>query len=215
MITHPLKLYRHPLSGHSHRAQLALSLMALPHELVDVDLAQGAHKAPAFLKLNPAGLVPVLDDHGTVVHDSNAILVYLAATYDQAGRWLPRDPKTQAAVQGWLSAAAGPLAFGAATARLISVFGMPNLFGVTCNPQEVIDRAHALLKSMDTQLAGRSFLVDPTATLADLAMYSYTVSAPEGHVDLSPYRHVRAWLARIEALPGFVPFQKTAVGLAA
>ena len=44
-----LKLHRHPLSGHSHRAQLALSLMGLPHELLDVDLMKGAHKAPEVL----------------------------------------------------------------------------------------------------------------------------------------------------------------------
>jgi glutathione S-transferase len=48
----PLKLYRHPLSGHSHRAQLALSLPGVPHERVDVDLMEGAHKAPEFLGLS-------------------------------------------------------------------------------------------------------------------------------------------------------------------
>ena len=108
----PLKLYRHPLSGHSHRVQLALSLMGLPHELIDVDLKKGAHKASDFLKLNPFGQVPVLDDDGTVVADSNAILVYLAAKFDHTGRWLPRDPKGQADVQAWLSVAAGQVAFG-------------------------------------------------------------------------------------------------------
>jgi glutathione S-transferase len=215
MITQPLKLYRHPLSGHSHRAQLALSLMDLPHVLVDVDLTQGAHKTLAFLKLNPFGQVPVLDDQGTIVFDANAILVYLAAMYDAAARWMPREPRAQAAVQAWLSAAAGPLAFGPAAARMINVFGSNTVFGTTYDTQDVIGRSHGLLRVMDTQLAGRAFLVDPMATLADVAMYSYTVNAPEGNVDLGPYRHVRAWLARVEALPHFVPFQKPPVGLAA
>ena len=52
-------------------------------------------------------------------------------------------------------------------------------------------------------------------TLADIAGYSYISAAPEGNVDLAAYPNVRAWLARVEALPGFVPFQKTPVGLAA
>ncbi|MEK8029806.1 glutathione S-transferase [Ideonella sp. DXS29W] len=204
-----MKLYRHPLSGHSHRAQLALSLMGLAHELVDVDLMKGAHKTPEFLKLHPFGQVPVLDDHGTIVFDSNAILVYLATRYDKARRWLPEDPRGQADVQAWLSVAAGQIAFGPAAARLITVFG------AKYNPDDVIGRAHALLKVMEGQLSTRAFLVGANATLADIAAYSYISAAPEGNVDLSAYPQVRAWLARVEALPGFVSFQKTPVGLAA
>ena len=215
MPTPSLKLYRFALSGHSHRAELALSLMRLPHTLVDVDLMKGAHKTPQFLQLNPFGQVPVLDDGGTIVFDSNAILVYLAAKYDPEGRWQPREPRALAAVQGWLSTAAGPLAFGSAAARLISLFGTNTVFGSTYDAHDVIARAHALLGVMDAELAQRAFLAGDHATLADVAMYSYTVSAPEGNVDLAPYRHVRDWLARVEALPGFVPFQKTPVGLAA
>jgi glutathione S-transferase len=207
--THPLKLYRHPLSGHSHRVHLALSLMGLPHELIDVDLLKGAHKTPEFLRLNPFGQVPVLDDGGTIVCDSNAILVYLAATYAADSHWMPRDAKGQAAVQAWFSVAAGQIAFGPAAARLITVFGAKR------NADEVIERAHQLLKVMDGELASRPYLVGAQPTLADIAGYSYIAAAPEGNVDLSGYPQVLAWLARVEALPGFVPLQRTPVGLAA
>lgn len=205
----PLKLYRHPLSGHAHRAQLALSLMGLAHELIDVDLMKAEQKSPAFLKLNAFGQVPVLDDQGVIVPDSNAILVYLAAKYDAAGRWMPRDPKGQADVQAWFSVAAGTVAFGPAVARLINVFGAQR------DAKDAIERSHALLKLVDARLAEKRFLTGTEVNLADVAIYSYISAAPEGDVDLGPYVHVRAWLARIEALPGFVPFQKTKVGLAA
>lgn len=204
-----LKLYHHPISGHAHRAELALSLMGVPFELVHVDLMKRAQKSPEFLKINPFGQVPVLDDGGTVVHDSNAILVYLAAKYDSAGRWIPRDPKGQADVQAWLSVAAGQIAFGAAAARLVT------LFGAKFQPEEVIGRAHGLLKIMESELTARSFLVGSSATFADVAAYSYIAAAPEGNVSLADYPQVRGWLARIEALPGFAPFKKNAVGLAA
>jgi glutathione S-transferase len=204
-----ITLHGFPLSGHSHRVQLALSLMGLPHQVVQVDLKNGAHKSPQFLELNPFGQVPVLDDGGTTLFDSNAILVYLATKYDADRRWLPRDPKGQADVQAWLSVAAGQIAFGPAAARLITVFG------AKYNAEDVIGRAHGLLKVMDAQLAARQFLVGNSATLADIAGYSYISAAPEGNVDLAAYPNVRAWLARVEALPGFVPFQKTPVGLAA
>lgn len=206
--TMPLKLYRHALSGHSHRAHLALSLLGLPYELIDIDLKKGEHKTPEFIRMNPFGQLPVLDDNGVIVPDSNAILVYLAHQYDPAGHWLPKDARGQAAVQVWLSVAASQMAYGPASARRITVFG------AKLDAQEVIARAHQLLQVMNGVLGRRAFLAGESATLADIAGYSYVSSAPEGNVDLSGYPNVRDWLARIEALPGFTPFQKTAVGLA-
>lgn len=203
-----MKLYHHPLSGHSHRARLFLSLINLPHELVEVDLMSGAHKKPDFLKMNPFGQVPVLDDGGEYVSDSNAILVYLAK---KAGRtdWLPDDLKSTAAVQRWLSVAAGEIAYGPAAARLVTVFG------AKFNPEEVIGRAHAVLGKLETQLSDREWLVGERPTIADVAIYSYVARAPEGNVDLSTYPAVNRLLRRIEALPGFVDFIGTPVGLTA
>ncbi|MCO7609549.1 glutathione S-transferase [Pseudomonas chlororaphis] len=202
----PIKFYNFPRSGHAHRVELMLSLLDLPSETIFVDLAKGAHKQADFLALNVFGQVPVIDDQGVVLADSNAILVYLAQRYGQ-GRWLPSDPVGAAQVQRWLSVAAGPIAFGPAAARLITVFG------ASFNAEEVIARAHALLKIMDQELASRPFLVGQQATIADVAGYSYIAHAPEGNVSLDAYLHVRAWLQRIEALPGFVPMPSTAAGL--
>ena len=112
----PIKLYRFALSGHAHRAELLLSLLGLPFDAIDVDLPKGEHKRPEFLAMNPFGQVPVIDDGGTVVADSNAILTYLALRYGDPS-WLPRDPLGAARVQRWLSVAAGPLAYGPARVR--------------------------------------------------------------------------------------------------
>ena len=203
-----MKLYYHPLSGHSHRARLFVSLLGIPHELIEVDLKSGAHKKPEFLALNPFGQVPVLDDDGTIVSDSNAILVYLAKKFGKTG-WLPEDPRGAASVQRWLSVAAGEIAYGPAAARLITVFG------AKYNPDDVIGRAHVLLKRVEAHLADREWLVGDHPTIADVSFYSYVARAPEGNVDLSAYPRVNALLRRIEALPGFVPFVETPVGLAA
>ncbi len=203
-----MKLYHHPLSGHSHRARLFVSLLGLPHELVEVDLKAGQHKSPEFLKLNPFGQVPVLDDAGVVVTDSNAILVYLAKKAER-GDWLPEDPIGAAAVQRWLSVAAGEVAYGLAAARLITVFG------AKFSADEVIGRAHTLLARLESRLSGQNWLVGDHPTIADIAIYSYVARAPEGNVDLQAYPSVNAFLRRIEALPGFVPFVQTPVGLAA
>ncbi|SEO64535.1 glutathione S-transferase family protein [Pseudomonas sp. NFACC39-1] len=202
----PIKLYHFPLSGHAHRVQLMLSLLELPVEVIFVDLAKGAHKQADFLAINAFGQVPVIDDDGMVLADSNAILVYLAHKYGK-GRWLPTDPVDAARVQRWLSVAAGPLHAGPATARLITVFGAPY------NAEDAITRSHSLLKVIDQHLSDSRFLVGDAATIADVAGYSYIAHAPEGNVSLEDYPHVRAWLGRIEALPGFVGMPRTAAGL--
>jgi glutathione S-transferase len=110
-------------------------------------------------------------------------------------------------VQRWLSVAAGPIHAGPATARLITVFGAPY------NAEDVIARSHTLLKVLDQHLSNRDWLAGDAATIADVAGYTYIAHAPEGNVSLDDYVHVRAWLARIEALPGFVGMPRTVAGL--
>lgn len=203
-----MKLYHFPLSGHAHRARLFLSLLNVKAEIVDVDLAHGEHKTPEFLKLNPFGQVPVLEDGDVVVNDSNAILVYVATKLGRKD-WLPDDLVSTAKIQKWLSVAAGEIAYGPCAARLVTVFG------ADFRAEEVIARAHRVLALINAELDNHPFIIGETPTIADVALYSYIAGAPEGNVDLAAHPHVLQWLARIEALPGFVPFPKTPVGLAA
>jgi glutathione S-transferase len=203
-----LQLYRNAISGHCHRVELFLSLLGLPYESIDVDLAQKQHKSPDFLVMNPLGQIPVLRDGDLTLADSNAILVYLEALH-APGQWLPRDPVGAARVQRWLSLAAGPLAFGPAAARVVQLFKRP------VDPKEAIERAEALFGLMESELQRTPFLVGERATLADVAHYAYVARAPEGLVSLQPWPAIRAWLVRIEALPGFVPMLKSPVGLEA
>lgn len=203
-----MKLYHLALSGHAHRAVLFLSLLGHKAELIEVDLAKGEHRTPHYLKLNPFGQVPVLDDDGFVVNDSNAILVYLATKLGRKD-WLPDDLQTVARIQKWLSVAAGEIAYGPCAARLITVFG------ADFRADEVIARAHRILTLIEQELGQHPFMTGATPTIADVALYSYIAGAPEGNVDLMPYANVRQWLARIEALPGFVAFPKTVAGLRA
>jgi len=205
-MTDRLKLYCDTPSGHSHRARLFLSLVGVPVEIVPVYLKKGEHKQPEFLKLNSFGQLPVLEDEGVVVADSNAILVYVAKKFGKTD-WLPEDAKGAAEVQRWLSVAAGQIAFGPAAARLVT------LFGAALNADEAIKRAHAILTLIETELKGRQWIAADQPTIADVALYSYIAAAPEGNVDISGYANINAWLKRIEALPGFFPFAQNAVGL--
>lgn len=185
------------LSGHVHRVQLLLNMLGLSYELVaaPADVRDGA----AFRALNPLGQIPVLQDGPHVLSDSTAILVYLARRYAPDGGWLSDDPLQAAAIQRWLSIASGELRYGPAAARAITLW---NMDGDLARAQAI---AAQLLAFMERHLAGRTFLAADRPTLADLACCGYVAHAPEGHVALDAYPAVRAWLQRVEALPGFIP----------
>lgn len=190
-----ITLYGTPPSGHAHRVEVLLKLLGLPYNYVTatVDVRQ----TPEFLALNPLGQIPVLQDEDTVICDSTAILVYLVEKYAPDSPWLPRDPKTRAEVQRWLSIASAEVRFGPATARAVSQW---NMAGNLDNAKAIAAR---LFNFMEGHLAGRPFLAASHPTLADLACHAYIAHAPEGGIDLSPYPHIQAWLGRVAAIPGF------------
>jgi glutathione S-transferase len=198
-----ITLHGVPLSGHSHRAELFLNLLGLAYDYQEADATVRA--TPEFRDLNPLGQVPVLRDGDLVLADSNAILVYLAKRYDAGGQWLPETPAEAAAVQRWLSIAAGEVRNGPAWARVMALFGAP---GDMAGCHAVAGR---LLAFMDRHLDGRAWLAARHATIADIACYSYVAHAPEGGVDLSPYPRVQAWIARVEALPRFKAMPRSPV----
>ncbi len=206
-MSQPIRIYSFPLSGHAHRVRLFASIAGIAHEVINIDLAAGEHREKPFLKLNPFGQVPVIQDGDITLADSNAILVYLARKY--APDYLPNDIVTEAEIQQFLSLAAGELAFGPAAARLVTVFGAP------LDADAAIRRAHNLFGKMNQLLGDRKYLVAEQPTIADIALYSYTSLAPEGNIDLGAYPAIKQWLKRIEALPGFIAMQCTAVGFAA
>ena len=184
-------------------------MLAIDTQIIDVDLLNDEHKTPAFLQKNIFGQVPVIEDGAITVADSNAILTYLATRYDASRKWLPENAMDAAEVQRFLSVASGMVAYGPAAARLVTVFG------AGLDQHKAIEIANFVLGKLDAHLQDKQWLATNHPTIADLANYAYIAHAPEGNISLQPYPLVRAWLKRIEVLPGFIPMQTTAVGLAA
>lgn len=203
-MTSPIKLFRNPKSGHCHRVELMMSFLGIPYETVDLDMVNGAHKDPEYLKISPLGQVPSIDDNGTTLSDSNGILTYLVNRYGD-GEWTGKTPVEKAQIQRWLSIAAGEIASGPAAARLVTVFG------ASLDHASAKAKAHALFAVMNAELEGKTFLVGDRLTIADVAGYSYIAHAPEGGVSLAAYPNIRAWLARIEAQPNFVGMAKSPI----
>ena len=188
-------LHGTPLSGHTHRVALLLRMLDLPYRFVDA--SADVRRSPEFRRLNPLGQVPVLRDGDQVLADSNAIMVYLVKRYAPTSGWLPEEPVAAAQVQRWLSIAAGEIMYGPAIARMIAQWSMDG------DPGHSSRVAARLLAFLDGHLTGRAYLAADHPTIADLACYSYVAHAPEGGIPLEGFPAIRAWLGRVEALPGF------------
>lgn len=199
-----LKLYDYPLSGSCHKVRMLLSMLDVPHDKVPVDYYPGkAHRSPAFLKLNPLGQLPVIDDDGYVLRDAQAILVYLAARHDAGGRWHPHDAATQGRVAMWLAFAGNEL-MAASAARLHDMLGYREI-----DIEAARAGAHRALAVLDEHLAeqgfeGRQWLAADHPTIADIACFPYAALSTDGGVTREAYHHVNRWLYRVKALPGFV-----------
>jgi GST-like protein len=103
-----IDLYFAP-TGNGLRATVALEETGLPYRLHRLDLYKGEQRTPEFLKINPAGLIPVIVDpdgpHGKplTLNQSGAIVLYCA---EKSGRFIPADAATRAlAMQFFVQAA--------------------------------------------------------------------------------------------------------------
>ena len=161
MNSSTLILHGTALSGHTHRVELFLNLLQLPYRRIEAPAP--VRQSADFLRLNPRGQIPVLQDGELVLADSNAILMYLAKRYAAGSTWLPDDPVGAARVQRWLSLAAGEIAFGPAKARISARFGDTGM------PPGLM---HQLATQALTSIEQHAFLAGPNPTLADLACYT-------------------------------------------
>ncbi|WP_028451672.1 glutathione S-transferase family protein [Chitinilyticum aquatile] len=194
-----IKLYEFALSGNCHKVRLLLSLLGLSYDSIAVNGAAKEHKSAEFLALNPLGQVPVLVDGDVVIRDSQAILVYLARRYGGTNsHWLPDEPAALAEVVAWLATTANEVTRGPNALRLLHKWGRP----VPQADAEVITAQ--LLAVLETRLSRADWLAGTAISIADIALYPYIALSPEGLVALTDYPAVCRWLARIEALDGYV-----------
>jgi Glutathione S-transferase len=92
-----MKLYNVSYSGNSYKVRLLLAQLGVPCEMIEVDILNGESRTQDFLRINPNGRTPVLDDNGFVLAESNAILAYMAS----GTRFLPDDRRSWVLVFQW------------------------------------------------------------------------------------------------------------------
>ena len=191
-----MKLYDLEPSGNCYKVRLFLSLLDIEYELISMNLMAGEHKSPEFLKLNPLGQVPVLEDDGLVFRDSQAILVYLAKKHGGEA-WFPSDAAGMAQVTQWLLTAANEIARGPADARVGTKFG-----GINVDAAQ--KKAESILNLIEQHLTKNQWLTLNRPTIADIACFPYIALAPEGGVSLDKYPAINQWCDRVKKLPNFI-----------
>jgi glutathione S-transferase len=198
-----ITLYDYELSAECYQVRLLLALLGLEHRLVPVDIHPGAdHRQPAFLDLNPLAEVPVLVDGAVTLTEVQAMLVWLATTYDGSGRWLPRDPAPMAGVAQWLGVA-GRLGASTGAARM----ALAKTEEVALEPLQA--EARRLLRVIDEHLwfaerRGEDWLL-PLAhpTIAEIACFPHLALSEEAGISRLAYPAIRRWLDRVRRIAGF------------
>ena len=193
-----MKLYVSAGSGNAYKVRVLISLLKLPCEQVIVDFASKEQKKPEFLKLNPRGEVPVIEDSGMVIWDSAACLVYIARKYG-GEQWLPGDPAGMAQVQQWLALAATEIQIGLQYTRR----GLKQGRWTAGNLEQGQAIGRVALATLENRLKDHDWLAGNHPTIADIACFAYVETAPDANLPLEPYPGIVAWLSRCKALPGW------------
>ena len=193
-----MKLYMTQNSGNAYKARLLLAMLNVPYEQAIVDTRGGEHKKEPYLKVNPRGQVPALEDGGRVLWGSTACLVYIARKHG-GDKWLPTDPGAMAEVAQWLELAQNELHYGLQWARGLKV-GVRKIGSY----DEYEGYGNSGLAVLEGRLKNNPWLALGRPTIGDIACYPYVAASPEGGFDLGSYASVAAWTKRFEALPGWV-----------
>jgi len=195
-----LKVHGMSVSGNCHKVRMVLEALKLPYAWNEVDTVNGTTRTPEFLAMNPNGKAPVLEiEPGAFLPESNAILFYLA---DETPL-LPSERLKRARVLQWMFFEQYSHEPYIAVARFLRRFH-PDPASQRALADSRMDGGYRALQVMEKHLAQEPFFVGGRYTIADIALYAYTHVADDGGFDLARFPAVRAWLARVEAQPGYV-----------
>ena len=189
-----MKLYDYLPSGNSYKIRLLLSYLGIPYTHVPIDIIKGETQTPAFLAMNPAGQIPLLQlGDGRTLAESNAILTFLA----EDTPYLPVNHFDRAKALQWMFWEQYRHEPAIAVARFITIYAPERAAELPI----LREKGNAALSVMEGHLDGRSFFVGNRPSLADIALYAYTHVAGEAEFALSDYPHVSAWCARMAEHP--------------
>lgn len=209
------KLYTYKESGNSYKVRLLAALLHVDLEEVELNFMNGEHRLDKFLSINPRGEIPTLVDGDRTLTDSASILVYIAGTHSDPGTsetpssFWSTDAVDQAAIVEWLAFSAGWIKNGVCNARSILTFRSNSDGSVPEKLERALQEAKDLgersLVLLEKKLEKDKWLALGRPTIADISVFVYIALAPMGGISLESFPAVKRWIARVRALPRFIP----------
>lgn len=196
-----LKLHVFPPSPRAFKVLLAAHQLGVDYEFALVDLRKGAQRAPEFSALNPNSRMPVLEEDGYVLWESNAIVEYLAAKANA----LPQEARGRLAITKWLYWESNH--WDPACAIFVFERLVKAVFGLGETSASEIARGEAsfarIAPVLNGELEKHRYLTGDTLTVADLAIASPFCVAEIVKYPLDEYRGIQRWRADLESLPSW------------
>jgi glutathione S-transferase len=199
-----INLHVFPPSPRAFKVLAAAAHLGLEHTVRLVDLTKGEQNTPEFLALNPNGRMPVLEEDGFVLWESNAILQYLAAKKPDSGL-LPTEVRGRADVMRWQcwdlahwDPACATMIFENLVKKLLEI-GEPD-------PAELAkgqERFKAVAQVLDAHLKDRKYIMGDTVTVADFSIGAPLNLAQAAGIPVDQYPNIRRWHATLMELPAW------------
>jgi glutathione S-transferase len=191
-----LHIYGSPLSSPTNKVRYVVNYLDVPNEFHIINVGAGEHGKLEFLKINPFGKIPAIDDNGFMLAESNAIIRYLADK--QQSVIYPRDLQQRALVDQWIDYASQHIAL--ATSKIMLNTYFYKLFNIEKDERSLQDARHFLGKYIpvvEQQLSYHEYITGKLITLADFALLSALDVCEMSQVDLPSYSHISAWRKKL------------------
>lgn len=202
-----LRIHAFPASPRGFKAVCFANHIGIDYEFVFCDLTKGAQKSPEFTALNLNQRMPVLEEDGWCLWESNAIVQYLATKKPESGL-LPKDERARADVSRWMFWESAH--WDQACAVLVFERFVKGFFGGGGPDEKEVEKGiqafHRAGAVLDGHLKGRRFLCSDTLSVADFSVGSALIMSDAASFPLENYKEIARWYAQLTALPAW---QKT------
>jgi len=187
-----LKIYGADLSCPANKVRFVANELGLEYEYIHINIKDGDNKTEDFLKLHPAGKVPVIDDDGFVLFESNTICKYLAKK--QKSELYPQAIQARYIVDQWVDFISAHI--GQAMNRVVFNRMFAPLIGVPVDENSLRDGLNFLnrfLPIMENQLNKQRFVCGEDLSLADICLLSTLDPVELSNMDLTSYSALIEW----------------------
>ena len=175
--------------------------LSLPFERIDVGGAFEFKNFPDYLKVNPNGRVPTIDDNGFILYESNVIVRYLASTYGN-GKLLPQGKQHWVGEQ-WMDWQQTTLRDSMTTVFWQLVRTEPAKRDMAA-VQAAVKTLHGLWPIVDQHLSKQTYIAGDAFSMADIPIgcMAYRWYAFEG-IERPALKHLEAWWKKLKERPGY------------